>query len=112
MFGYGYGVSAAPARESTVSEEEIECIRSPWNIPFENQPSRLPLQPAETFSLGWQAFVEGLGRLLNIFPAPNRGQVYMPGTTAEEDIQEAWNEVARTLCEVTRRHDNETNASS
>ena len=90
-------------RVPPVSPEQLEEIRRPWASAEKKDDA-----PEHNFlnsTLLFRSFVTGFGNLLNIFPPRRRREVYIPSTTAEEQIKEAWTEIGRVLCEVTRFHD-------
>ena len=90
-------------RVPSVSPEQLEEIRRPWASAEKKDDASE--HNSLNATLLFRSFVTGFGNLLNIFPSRRRREVYIPSATAEEQIKDAWTEVGRVLCEVTRSYD-------
>ncbi len=106
MASSGSNGAATAAKLETVplvSRERLEEIRRPWTSAEKKE------EPPKHHSLKVVDFlrssVTGFGNLLSIFPPRRRREVYIPPSTAEEQIKEAWTEIGCVLCEVARSHD-------
>jgi hypothetical protein len=95
------GFGAESAHVPPVSKSRLSKIREEWT---ENNTVPEPLFALTGKSL-LISFGRGFGNLLNIFPPRRRREVYMPTTTPEHRIKEAWRGIGRALCDSTRPYD-------
>ena len=95
------GSAAGMAPNRPVSREQLEKIRSSWISPKQE----VLLTRSSTVLTVLNTFVVGLGNLLNIWPPRKERRVYMPETTVQQDIAEAWRDVGRDICSSSRTTD-------